>query len=94
MDPWKHEDRSSFGGGRQLSSRPLRGRDHDQLSNWQWNSLMGEDRERDKQVRCGGVGRDSHRKHWREYGETRREGKTEADTKFDVIFYDDSSAVS
>ena len=30
----------------------------------------------------------------REYGETRCEGKAETDTKFDVIFYDDSSAVS
>ena len=29
MDPWEHEDRSSFGGGSQLPSRPLRNRDHD-----------------------------------------------------------------
>ena len=29
---------------------------------------MGEDRERDKQIRNGDVGRDSHRRHWREYG--------------------------
>ena len=29
-----------------------------------------------------------------EYGETRCEGKTGTDIKFDVIFYDDSSAVS
>ena len=58
------------------------------------NSLTGEDRERDKQIRNGDVGRDSHRRHWREYGETRCEGKTKTNTKFDVIFYDDSSAVS
>ena len=45
MNPWKHEDRS--GCIRQLSSRPLRSRDHDQLSIWR-NSLMGKDRERDK----------------------------------------------
>ena len=43
---------------------------------------MGEDRERDQQISNGDVGRDSHR------------GKTETDTKFDVIFFDDSSAVS
>ena len=55
---------------------------------------MGEDRELDKQIGDGDVGRDSHRRHWREYGETRCEGMTETDTKFDVIFYDDSSAVS
>ena len=57
---------------------------------WRWNSLMGEDRERDRQIRNGDVGRDSYRRHGREYGE----GKTETDTKFDVIFYDDSSAFS
>ena len=55
---------------------------------------MGEDRERDKQKRNGDVGRDSHRRHWRAYGETLCEGKTETDTKFDVIFCDDSSTVS
>ena len=32
---------------------------------------MGEDRERDKQIRNGDVGRDSHRRQWREYEETR-----------------------
>ena len=32
MDPWKHEDRSSLGGSSQLPSRPLRNRDHDQLT--------------------------------------------------------------
>ena len=66
----------------------------DKTCSWRWNSLMGEDRERDKQVRYGDVGRDSHRRHWREYGETRCEGKTGTDTKFNVIFDDDSSAVS
>ena len=55
---------------------------------------MGEDRERDKQIRNGDVGRDSHRRHWKEYRETRCEGKTETCTKFYVIFYDGSSAVS
>ena len=60
MDPWKHEDRSSSGCGRQLSSRPLRGRDYDQLSSWRYNSLMGEDRERDKHIRNGDVGRETH----------------------------------
>ena len=48
---------------------------------------MGEARDRD-------VGRDSHRRHWREYEKTRCEGKTETDTKFDIIFYDGFSAVS
>ena len=76
------------------SSRPLRSRDHDQVSIWRWNSLMGEDRERDKQIRNGDFGRDSHRRHWSEYGETRCEVKTKTDTKFDVVFHDDSNAVS
>ena len=49
MEPWKHEDRSSSGCSRQLSSRPLRSQDHDQLSICRWNSHTGEDRERDKQ---------------------------------------------
>ena len=31
MDPWEHEDRSSFGGSRQLPSRPLLNRDHDPI---------------------------------------------------------------
>ena len=34
MDPWEHEDRSSFGGGRQSSSRTLRNRDHDTILIW------------------------------------------------------------
>ena len=34
MDPWEHEDRSSFGGGSQSSSRPLRNRDHDRILVW------------------------------------------------------------
>ena len=55
---------------------------------------MGEDHERDKQIRNGEVVRDSHRRHRREYGESRCEGKTGRDTKFDVIFYDDPSAES
>ena len=46
---------------------------------------MGEDREWEKQIRDGNVGRDSHRRHWREHGEARCEGKSEPDTKFDVI---------
>ena len=45
-------------------------------------------------IRNGDVGRDSHRTHWREYGETLCEGKTETDTEFDVILYEDSNAVS
>ena len=40
---------------------------------------MGEDRERDKQIHNGDVGRD-----FGENGETRSEGKTETDTNFDV----------
>ena len=39
-------------------------------------------------IRNGDVGRDSHRRHWSEYGATRCEGKTETNTKFDVIFND------
>ena len=31
MDPWEHEDRSSFGGGSQSSSMPLRNRDHGRI---------------------------------------------------------------
>ena len=31
MDPWEDEDRSEAGGSSQLTSRPLRTRDHDQL---------------------------------------------------------------
>ena len=52
---------------------------------------MGEDCERGKQTRNGNNGiysRKPHRRHWREHGETRCEGKTETDIKFDVIFYD------
>ena len=52
MDPWKHEDRSSSG------CWPLRSRDHDQLS--RWNSLMGEDRERDKHISNGDVKKETH----------------------------------
>ena len=44
MDPWKREDRFSFGGGRQSPSRPLRNREHDQLLIWRWNLYLGNDR--------------------------------------------------
>ena len=47
---------------------------------------MDEGREREKQIRNGDVGRDSHRRHWSEQEETRCEGKTKTDTKFDVVF--------
>ena len=46
----------------QLSSRPLRSQVHDEFSIWRWNSLIGEDRERDKQLRNGDVGSDSYRR--------------------------------
>ena len=89
-DTFLRSDKSS----QHLSTRPLRSRDHDQLSICRWDPFMGEDREREMPIRNGDVGRDSHRRYWRECGETRCEGKTETDTKFDVIFYDDSGAVS
>ena len=41
MDPWEHEDRSSFGSGSKLPSRPLRNRDHDELLIWRWNLVPG-----------------------------------------------------
>ena len=53
MDPWEHEDRSSFGGGSQLSSRPLRTRDHHRIFLWWWNLFMGTDREWNQQIRDG-----------------------------------------
>ena len=40
MDPWEHEDRSSFGGGSRSSSRPLRNRDHDRILIWWWNLFL------------------------------------------------------
>ena len=64
MDPWEHEDRSSFGGGSQSPSRPLRNRDHDQLLIWRWNLFLGDDREWNKQIRDGNDGgnpREPHR---------------------------------
>ena len=41
IDPWEHEDRSSFGGGSQSPSRPLRNGDHNQLFIWRWNLFLG-----------------------------------------------------
>ena len=73
MDPWEHEDRSSFGGGSQSPSRPLRNRDHDQLLIWRWNLFLGDDREWNKQTHDGNDGgnpRDPHRWYWRQYMET------------------------
>ena len=46
MDSWEHEDRSSFGGGSQSSSRTIRSRDHDTIFLEWWNLFLGHDRER------------------------------------------------
>ena len=73
MDPWEHEDRSSFGISRQLPSRPLRNRDHDQLFIWWWNLFLGNDRQWNKQIRDGNDGRnprEPHRWHRRQYRAT------------------------
>ena len=72
MDPWKHEDRSSFGGRSQFPSRLLRNRDHDQLFIWRCISFMGDDREWNKQICDGNDGRNTrepHRRHWSQYSE-------------------------
>ena len=53
---------------------------------------MGEDCERHEQVINGNVGR-PHRRYWREPWETSGEGKTEIETKIDVILFDDSNTV-
>ena len=63
MDPWEHEDRSIFGGGSQLASRALGNRDHDQLLIWRWNLFLGDDRERNEQIRNGNVGRNPREPH-------------------------------
>ena len=61
MDPWEHQDRSSFGGGRQ-SSWTLRKWDRDLLV-WRWNSFMGYDCEWNKQIRNGNLGRNPREPH-------------------------------
>ena len=66
MDSWKHEDRSSSGCDCLLSSRTLRSWNHDRISIWRQNLLMGQNRERNQQTRHGDVGRDSRWKYWRE----------------------------
>ena len=40
-DPWEHEDRSSFGGGSQSSSRPLRNRVHDRIPRLVMELVLG-----------------------------------------------------
>ena len=40
MDPWEHEDWSSFVGSSLLPSRPLRNRYHDQLPTWRTRSWV------------------------------------------------------
>ena len=50
MDPWQHEDWSSFGESSQFPSRKLRNRDHDQLFFCRWDSFLGDDHEWNKQV--------------------------------------------
>ena len=56
MDPWEHEDRSSFGDGSQSPWRPLRNRDHDQLLIKRWNLFLGDNREWKKQIHDGNGG--------------------------------------
>ena len=63
MDPWEHEDRSSFGGGSQSPSRPSRNRDHDTILIRRWNLFLGHGREWNQQIRDGNDGGNPREPH-------------------------------
>ena len=86
MDPWKHEDRSSFGCDGLISSRTLRCSDHDRIPIWWQHLFLGSDCEWNQQIRDRNVRRDSRCKFLREEcRETCCESQTTTDIKFDVV---------
>ena len=62
----KHEDRSNSGCDGLLSSRTLWSWNHDRISIWRQNLLLGQNREWNQQIRDGEVGRDVR---WKSIGE-------------------------